>query len=100
MMNTVKLDIGSMTKDLMKVKVMLSMTDNMATAEVCNLYIELCQKVAQGIQFDEATGKVVEKMTQQIMDNKDRPSRHSIAGHMNDPSEMQQKAFKEENEDE
>ena len=30
----------------------------------------------------------------------DRPERHSIAGHMNDPSPMQQKGYERENSDE
>ena len=37
------------------------------------------------------------EVSKQKEDAIDRESRHSISGHMNDPSKMQEKAFKEEN---
>ena len=40
---------------------------------------------------------ITEPPTDEIRDSVDRPERHSIAGHMNDPSDTQKKAFNENN---
>lgn len=80
---TADLNIKQMSSDLMKVKAIASVTDNMATAEVCNLYIELCQHIASGI-IPDATTKMMERLKEEYYDSEDRPERHSIAGHMND----------------
>jgi len=93
---TVDLNIKQMSLDLIKVKAMAEMTDNMGTAEVCNLYIDLCQHIAQGI-IPDATTEIMLRLKEQRRDSKDRSERHSIAGHMNDPSPMQLLAFDEDN---
>ena len=96
---TVKLETNTLSADLIKVKAILAMTDSMATSEVCHLYIALCQQIAQGIVPD-STAKIMNRLEEQYYDSEDHSDRHSIAGHMNDPSDMQQVAFKKENEDE
>ena len=95
---TVNLDSSTLTTDLIKTKAILAMTDNMATAEVCHMYIELCQQIAQGIVPD-ATAKIMNRLKEEYHDSEDRPERHSIAGHMNDSSDMQILKFEKENED-
>ena len=96
---TVNLHSETLTTDLIKAKSILARTDNMATAEVCNMYIELCQQIAKGIVPD-ATAKIMNRLEEQYHDSEDHAKRHSIAGHMNDPSDMQQRKFDKENEDE
>ena len=96
---TVNLHSDTLSTDLIKVKAILAMTDNMATAEVCHLYIGLCQEIAKGIVPD-ATTKIMNRLEEQYHDSEDHVKRHSIAGHMNDPSDMQQRKFDKENEDE
>jgi len=95
MVNRVKLDIKELSVDLVKVKAILAMTDNMATAEVCNMYIELCQRISNGIEVDEVTGSIIKRMSHNI----DRANQHSISNHSNDPSETQRIAFEKENKD-
>ena len=95
---TADLNIKQMSTDLIKVKAILALTDNMATAEVCNLYIALCQHIAAGIVPDSTT-EIMQRLKEEFKDSEDRPERHSIAGHMNDPSDMQAIAFDKENED-
>ena len=96
---TVNLDSRTLTTDLIKVKAIHATTDNMATHEVCSLYIELCQQIAKGIVPD-ATSKIMKTLEEKHNDNIDRPERHNIAGNMNGPSEIQQIAFDKENNNE
>lgn len=98
MKTTVKIDIKPLNVDLAKVKAIHATTDNMATAEVCSLYIELCQQIAVGIVPDSTT-KIMNRLEEAYHTSEDNPNRHSIAGHMNDSSDMQVLAFKKDNED-
>jgi len=96
---TVKLNnIRKMSEDLAIVKDIVAKSDNMATIEVCNMYIELCGNIAQGIQED-ATAKIINRI-EPHKTNDDFQNHHSIAEGMNDPSYMQQLAYKKEIEDE
>ena len=98
MKRVVDLNLRAMSIDLIKVKQIQTSTDNMATAEVCALYIELCQSIAEGI-VPNATDKIMNRLKEEYYDSEDHVERHSIAGHMNDPSDMQTLRFKKENED-
>ncbi len=89
----VKLDVGGLTRGLQRAKDIVASSDNMATVEVANMYIELCTEIADGMQVDPFTMSVAE----QQLDSIDRADRHSIAGGMNNPSPMQVEAFEEEN---
>ena len=91
----VKLNVAGLTRGLQRAKDIVASSDNMATVEVANMYIELCEEIAEGVQTDPFTMSVAE----QQLDNMDRANRHSLAGHMNDPSIMQIMAFKEEEDD-
>ncbi len=90
MKNVVKIDISALTNDLVKVKSILAMTDNMATAEVANLYIELCVMIIDGMVIDPLTKSVAE----QQLDSQDYPNRHNI-NPANRPSLIQEKYEKE-----
>ena len=92
MKNTVKIDVSALTGDLIRVKQILSGTDDMACAQVCNLYIELCVAISEGLVIDPLTKSIAE----QQMDGQDRSNRHSISGGMNNPSLIQEKYKKED----
>ena len=94
-MMTVKLNVESMSENLLRVKAIKDSSDSMGTAQVCNMYLDLCEQIAKGIVSDDMTGEIVKRMER--MDSQDRPHRHSISGHANDPSTMQQLAFEKEN---
>ena len=96
---TVNIDFKTVTTNLMKAKAILAATDNMATAEVCNMYIDLCVELASKREPD-TTEKIMNRLEEQYYDSEDHSERHSIAGHMNDPSDMQLRKFEKENEDE
>ncbi len=89
----VKLNVAGLTKGLQRAKDIVAGSDNMATVEVANMYIELCAEIADGIQADPFTMSLAE----QQLDNIDRIKRHSISGTMNNPSPIQIEAFNEEN---
>lgn len=96
---TVNIDFKTITSNLAKARAMLATTDSMATAEACNMYIDLCIEIAQNREKD-TTEKIMNRLEEEYHDSGDHVERHSIAGHMNDPSETQQKAFDKENKDE
>ena len=89
----VDLDMKIMSIDLIKVKSILANTDNMATAEVCHLYIEMCQRFAVGIVPD-STATIMDRLKAEYHDNQDRDTRHSIAGHMNDSDRATKASYK------
>lgn len=95
---TVKLKSDTLTRNLIKVKHIKEVTDNLATMEVCDMFILLCQEISEGI-VEDSTAKIMNRRAEEYHDSSDDPDRHSIAGHMNDPSEMQMLGFKKENED-
>ena len=96
---TVNIDFKTITSNLVKARAMLAATDSMATAEACNMYIDLCIEIAQNREKD-TTEKIMNRLEDEYYDSQDHVERHSIAGHMNDPSEMQKHKFDKENEDE
>ena len=89
---TININIHAMSLDLIKVKSILEETDSMATAEVCHLYIDLCKRFADGIEPD-STALIMNRLKEEYYDNQDIDACHSIAGHMNDPSDTQKQAF-------
>ena len=75
--------------DLNYVNTILDSTDSMVTSSICHMYIELYEEYKKCGVIDKTR------------DNLDRAEAHSIAGTMNDPSEMQIEAFaKNEKEEE
>lgn len=97
MLTDVKLNVAALTPDLIKVKAMLKETDNMAVAMVCNMYIELCADIGEGI-VPTSTSMIVKRMEAEKRDGMDRPYRHNINA-ANRPSTMQEIAFEKENKD-
>lgn len=97
-MMTVKMEMNpkTMNKNLQDVINILNTTDDAACVRVCNMYVELCQEIADGIQSD-STDVIMERLKKEKQDNIDRKNRHSISGHANDPSPMQKYAFKKMN---
>ncbi len=71
-------------KDKANVEAILEATDNMTTASVCHMYLELFEH--------HRAGKIIDK----TRDNFDREDSHNIAGSMNSPSEIQTEAFNKE----
>ncbi len=60
--------------------------------------IEQTYKDGEKVILNGIEGTVAsEPTTTELRDNIDRSKRHSLSGHMNDPSEVQKKAFKREN---
>ena len=92
MLTDIKIDIAGLTADLVHVKAVKRETDNMTTAMICNMYIELCAKIAGGIP-ESSTSKIVERI--ELQDGLDRAHRHNINS-ANRPSVMQQIAFEKE----
>ncbi len=88
----VKLNVAGLTKGLQRAKDIVGSSDNMATVEVANMYIELCAEIADGIQVDPFTMSIAE----QQLDSIDRADRHSASGHMNDSSLGAKLAYKNE----
>ncbi len=88
----VKLDITPLAKGLQRAKDIAAMSDNMATVEMANMYIELCGEIAEGIQVDPFTMSIAE----QQLDSVDRAGRHSASGHMNDSSLGTKLSYKSE----
>ena len=84
MRNTIKLDIAKLTPKLIVVKTIRDSTDNMTTAKVCNMYIDLCAEIANAVK-PTVTGKIAEQM----QDNIDRTERHNVAGALNKPTAEQ-----------
>jgi len=96
-MTETKIDIGQLTKDLVKVKTIYESTDNLVTQSICQMYVELCEEIAKGItNIDEFTMNIV-KQDLAMHNNMDDPNRHNIAGGANSPSDMQKIAFELEN---
>ena len=81
----VKLDVAGLAKGLQRAKDIVASSDNMATVEIANMYIELCAEIADGVQVDPFTMSIAE----QQLDNKDRFERHNI-NPANRPSLMQE----------
>ena len=73
-------------KDLERVKEILGSTDNMGTAEVCHMYLELFEHHRAGEVIDE------------IHTNVDNPMKHNVSGNMGRPSIIQEQYGKEYNE--
>lgn len=98
MLTEVKLEIGGLSADLIKVKQVNAHTDNMTTAMVCNLYIDLCTKIAEGI-VPTSTSLIVKRLEAERKDAIDREERHNI-NVANRPSQMQIDKYEKENLDE
>jgi hypothetical protein len=94
-MITTKLNVKTLATDLQKVQRIAAATDDMDCLRIANLFIELCNEIAKGMIVDEFTMSLVDEHR----DSLDRAKRHSISGHMNDPSEMQEIAFRREHKD-
>ncbi len=65
--------------------------------KLCSLYMDLCEAIAQGIVVEGSMIMVGKEESHG--DTLDRAERHSVSGHMNDPSEMQKLAFEKETKD-
>ena len=96
-MMTTKLNPIAVRQGLQKVMSIKEKTDDIDTALVCQMYIELCEDIADGIVQD-STADIMDRLMSEKHGNIDSPTVHSISGGMNNPSERQIEAFKREQE--
>ncbi len=59
-MTTVKINFKELTPDLVRIRSILAVTDSISTTEVCDMYLELCQKIAEGVVHDQFTKNFAE----------------------------------------